>query len=266
MSAPEGVTETAASLLEADPTLARVLGARTAARLGHDPILPVLYVPPGPWVPPERRLLGSGTVALVVLDGLLVGGFASTLAGPHDVLEPWDREGTWTACTAVRLAVIGSHFMEALREWPQAAARLLARAHGRGPDAAAAGSLDERLLAQLWRVGGRWGVPDGDALALPAALDVRAAGALLGLSESDVAPAVTRLSATGAVARREGQGWLLRTVERSAAVSGRSQGRRDSLRARAAQQIALSRVMRDECTALTEELGAQLARRHRRSR
>jgi hypothetical protein len=74
MSATPGVTDTAASLLEADPTLMRALGARALAQLGNQRILPVLAVPPGPWEPPERGALGPGTVALVVLDGLLVGG------------------------------------------------------------------------------------------------------------------------------------------------------------------------------------------------
>ncbi len=132
MSAPPGLTDAAATLLQADPALARAVGARAATEIGHRAILPVLAVPAGRWDPPAAAHLGTGTVAFVVLDGLLVREAAlRDVLGPEDVLEPWDDGTRWTACTPVRLAVIGARFVEALRPWPGATARLLARAGSR---------------------------------------------------------------------------------------------------------------------------------------
>ena len=127
MSAVPGLADRAASLLEADPWLGRMLGRRDAAAVGHRAILPVLSVEDGPWAPPEPASLGTGTVALAVLDGLLVTADRE-LTGPGDVIEPWGAP--WIACTPVRLAVIGRSYLEALRPWPAVADRVRARAAG----------------------------------------------------------------------------------------------------------------------------------------
>jgi len=266
MSAPPGLTEAAATLLQADPALARTVGARAATEIGHRAILPVLSVPAGRWIPPAPALLGTGTFACVVLDGLLIREAAlRDVLGPEDVFEPWDAGARWTACTPVRLAVIGVRYVEALQPWPEAAARLLSRADSRPRAATPTGTRDERLLALLWRIAGRWGWPDADGVALPRALDAVALSALLDLSEHDVADGLSGLSAGGTAAFREGFGWLLREVTAGPAP-GHSRERRDELRSRGAHQLAVARAALADSVVLCEELEGELRRSERRRR
>jgi len=264
MSAPTGVTDASASLLEADPTLARTLGPRDAAERGHALILPVLSVPAGPWEPPDRAVLGAGTVALVVLDGLLAADAPPAMLGPGDVLEPWDSRASWTACTPLRLVLIGSRFIHAVEADPGAAARLLARARARPAQAAGGGGVDERVLAALWRIAGRWGLPDGEAVALPHAVDVRALAALLRLGEPDVAGAVALLVVQGTVVKRPGRGWSVHAGSATPVPFGYSRERRDDLRARGAQQLAIARLARADYESLSEQLQGELARQRQR--
>lgn len=254
MTDTPAVREAAASLLEVDPGLPRVIGWRAAAELGQEPILPVLSVPSGPWLPPEREALGDETVALVVLDGLLVANTApNRVLGPGDVVFPWDPAVRWTACTPLRLAVLGTLFSAALAAWPAAAARLLARASA-GSAPGAHGAAAERVLGLLWRIAARWGTTHGDAVALPRALDVRAVSALLALSEADVTLALGEAMSDGTLERRDGPGWLLRVGETTQVTSGHSRARRDQLRARGAEQLALARAIGVEHDAVIQQL------------
>lgn len=254
MTDPPAVREAAASLLDVDPALPRVIGWRAATELGQEPILPVLSVPSGPWLPPDRDALGDATLALVVLDGLLVADTApDRVLGPGDVVFPWDPAVRWTACTPLRLAVLGTRFSVALAAWPAAAARLLARASA-GSAPAAQGAAAERVLALLWRIAARWGTTHGDAVALPRALDVRAVSALLTLSEADVTLAMSEATSDGTLERRDGPGWLLRAGETTHVTSGHSRERRDQLRARGAEQLALARAIGTEHDAMILQL------------
>jgi len=254
MTDTPAVCEAAASLLEVDPALARVIGWRAAAELGREPILPVLSVPAGPWLPPDREALDDETVALVVLDGLLVGDVArDDVLGPGDVIVPWDPDAQWRACTPLRLAVLGTRFSIALQAWPEAAARILTRAPARSAPAAR-GTVQERLLVLLWRIAARWGTTHGDAVALPQALDVSAVSALLALSAADVTIAVDEAESDGTLVRRDGPGWLLHAGQPTSVASGHSRARRDQLRARGAEQLALARAIGAEHDALIEQL------------
>ena len=182
MSAPPDLAPSAASLLEAEPRLAHALGRREAAAIGQRPILPVLRVAPGPWNPPAAAQLGPGTIALAVLDGLLTGD-GSPVHGPGDMLAPWGS--AWVAATPVRLAVIGSAYLEPLQSWPAVLERIRTRAVV--PNASLglpAGTLEERLAALLWRVALRWGEVQGAGLTLPPILDLRALSLLLGAEET----------------------------------------------------------------------------------
>jgi len=139
-----------ASLLEVEPRLAQVVGVRASAAFGHAAVLPVLDVPDGPWRPPRPEDLGGRTLALVVLDGLVVRVHgARLLFGPCDRIEPWGGEGDWTACAGVRLAVIGDEYLRALRAWPTAAERLRVRRREPAPLVLGAVEHDERLLAPM---------------------------------------------------------------------------------------------------------------------
>ncbi|HET6550158.1 MAG TPA: hypothetical protein VFG79_16970 [Solirubrobacter sp.] len=259
MSAAPGVIDAAATLLDADPGLSRALGPRTAAEVARNPVLPVLAVPAGLWTPPDRAALGPGTVALAVVDGLLKGGAGGPVMGPGDVIEPWDG-GDWRVCTPARLAVIGVRFLEAVRPWPGAAARLLARVRtgavrGHPRD----GDVDERVLALLWAIAARWGTLDGAAVALPRGLDTPALAALLDLPEAETAAAVGVLTTAGSVTARVGHAWRVVADSDAPAQSGHSRARRDELRARGAQQLALARAVRADYVTISEQAQAQLA-------
>src|SRR3954452_20396383 len=100
-----------ASLLEVEPRLARLVGAGQARAIGHRLILPVLTVTVGAWSPPAAEDLEPGTVAFAVLEGFLLGvDGAKVVVGPGDRLAPWSEELQWTACTDVRLAMLGRTF------------------------------------------------------------------------------------------------------------------------------------------------------------
>jgi hypothetical protein len=259
-----GVSEAAATLLDADPGLSFALGPRMAPEVARNPVLPVLAVPAGPWTPPERAALGAGTVALAVVDGLLTSDAGLAVIGPGDVIEPWDG-GDWRVCAPARLAVIGVRFMEAVRPWPGAAARLLARVRGRAMGThPPAGDAHERLLALLWAIAARWGTLDGAAIALPRGLDTRALASLVDLPEAETAAALDALAAAGTVTGRDESAWRLTAGPSTSAGSGHSRVRRDELRARGAQQFALARAVRDDYLKISEELRAQLAIGHAR--
>jgi hypothetical protein len=258
-----GVSDAAASLMEVDPSLSHVLGPRAAAGLGRERVLPVIDLPAGPWAPPERDALGAGVVALAVLQGLLTAGTAGCVIGPGDLIRPWDRGVTWTACTPARLALIGARFVDALVPWPGASAKVIDRSEPARPAIAEAGSLDARLLDMLWQVASRWGVPHQEGIGLPHALGAGAVAGLLQVSERRAEAAVALLSARGAMRRGDGSGWLL-PMAPPGPRTGHSQQRRDDLRSRHAQQGAIAREMQSEHAELSAQSQDEMAISRRR--
>src|ERR1700754_3148860 len=98
----------AASLLELEPSLSRIVGHRVAAAIGHQRRLPVLSLELGEWSPPAREERTGAVLTFAVLDGWLLGlDDTRVLLGPGDRLEPWDAGVHWGACTRVRLPVVG---------------------------------------------------------------------------------------------------------------------------------------------------------------
>src|SRR4051794_6933995 len=242
------LVECAASLLEADPGLVRVLGLRDASTNGHRRVLPVLSVDAGEWSPPERDALGAGTVALAVLDGWLTDG--EVLIGPRDPFDAWSAR--WTICTHARMAVIGDAFAGALRTWPRAGARSPDAPRTRVP--ANDRAIEDRVLELLWRIALRWGQAAAGGVVLPTAIDARAVCLMLG--EPQAGLALARLEVRGVTLRR-GALHLL-------PFSGSDTPRRDMLRAAASEQLALARAANDDCLALCELLDVGLRGRARR--
>ena len=236
------LAECAASLLEADPRLVRVLGLRDASANGHRRVLPVLTVDAGEWSPPQRDELGAGTVALTVLDGWLTDG--ELLLGPRDTFDPWTER--WTVCTHVRMAVIGDAFAGALRTWPHATTRPPDAPRTRVP--ANDGAIEDRVLELLWRIALRWGFSAAGGVVLPETIDSRSVGMILDEPKAGLALATL---ATRGVKLRRGALHLL-------TLSGSEVPRRDALRAAATQQLALARAAHDDCLALCELLGVGL--------
>ena len=172
--------------------------------------------------------------------------------GPGDVVVPWDPGVRWTACTPLRLALLGTPFSVALAAWPAAAARLLARA----PADRRPRRLGQPRSGCSRCSGGspRDGEPARRCRRAAAGLDVRAVSALLTLSEADVTRR-WRGHVDGTLVRRDGPGWLLRTGRR-ARLSGHSRERRDHLRARGAQTTALARAIGAEFAAVMSRSGS----------
>jgi hypothetical protein len=258
MRTAPGLIDCAASVLDADPRLARPLSAHDAAGVGRAPLLPVLAVEAGPWAPPGPDALGPRTRGLAVLAGLVVRD-GSAVAGPGDLIDPWDEHGDWRACTPVRFAVVGAAFAAAIEAWPdisEQAGRPRARALSlRG----LAGEAPEpRLLGLLWRLALRWSGPSRHGLALALPLDVAALARLLDLPEADVRLALDELLARGVLVRREDGGWLLPPP--AGRIAG-LRGRRDRLRAQLAVQCALSRAACEESQILCEQLDQALQQR-----
>src|SRR4051794_21607825 len=175
MGLPQALLDRAATVLEADPRLARALGAHDARAVGHAALLPVLAVPAGPWQPPPREAFGERASGLAILSGLLVRDGVAVL-GPGDLAEPWVEGSQWVVCSPVRLAVVGAAFADAIAPWPDVT-ELAARPR------AAHLELGGSVLDLLWRLGGRWGVPGDGGLALPDGLDHAALAHLTALTE-----------------------------------------------------------------------------------
>jgi hypothetical protein len=253
------LTACGASVLDADPRLARPLAAHGASSTGRAALLPVLAVDAGGWDPPERDALGAGTTGLIVLAGLLRHG--ALVLGPGDQVVPWSG-GAWLACTPARLAVVGAAFAAALEPWPDVA-ELARRPRPRalrlpGPSGEV---VEERLLALLWQLAARCGRPVPSGLALPAGLGAGGLARLLGEPEDGTRRALDGLRARRAVTLCDGA-WLLRP-----APDGEGpHARRDRLRARVAEQCATARALGEDAQVLAEGLDrARVSSARRRS-
>jgi hypothetical protein len=239
MSSPTGLTDRAASVLDADPRLARALRAHDALAVGRARLLPVLALPAGAWRPPAPEALGERACVLAVLDGLLLHD-GTGVRGPGDLVDPWAEGGEWLACTAARLAVIGAAFAVALEPWPD-----VARLSRRPREAEVRLRAGDLVLDMLWRIAGRWALPAMGGLALPPVLGVAALACLAGLSEGETRTALAALEDRGAVARGWQRAWVLMPP-------GPGSPLREQLRAKAAEQCAVARVAQADTAALFE--------------
>jgi CRP/FNR family cyclic AMP-dependent transcriptional regulator len=177
-----------ASVLDADPELARWLtpGEMVAAR--RDTVVPVVMVNFGAWQPEPPRACGWRHLGYLVLEGILVreeelaGSTSTELVGPGEVLQPWTEDSedalvphrvTWTLLEPARLGVLGPAFVASLTRWPVVSAALLARAVRRSSRAATLHGIcqlrrvDMRLLALFWHLAERWGRVGTDGVVLP---------------------------------------------------------------------------------------------------
>ncbi|MDA0166332.1 hypothetical protein OM076_39065 [Solirubrobacter ginsenosidimutans] len=256
MTAVPELAERAATLIEADPSLGSLLTMREIATIGHHAILPVLTLRVGAWTPPARAQLGEGTVALMVLEGVLTD--AAQVFGPGDAVEPWDA-GEWTACTPMRLAIIGDAYAVALHPWPAASARLRLRSNCGTAVPAAGGTVPERLFELVWRVALRYGAMTAAGVALPQALDIRALGLILGVGELELSLALAELQQRAAL-DHEQPVWVLGTRAR-ADGDGDGDDRREHLLMRAAGALAVARAGRMDTFAVGEQLHLELSHR-----
>jgi hypothetical protein len=237
MSSRLRLTDRAASVLDADPRLARALYEDDALAVGRAPLLPVLELAAGPWEVPPREALGERACVLAVLDGLLLRDGA-VIGGPGDLVDPWAQTGDWLACTPVRLAVVGAAFADALAPWPEAA-----RLAGRPREREVSLRAGDGLLDVLWRLAGRWARLATDGLALPAVLDGATLACFARMPEADMDAVLAGLEEQGAVARGTDRNWVL-------LWPGADSPPGERLRAKAAEQCVRARVTQADTAAL----------------
>jgi hypothetical protein len=227
---------TAASLLDVDPSLARVLGPRQAATTGRRRLLEVVQPPPGDWTPVAT--------SFAVLDGLLLraagGDELPDVFGPGDIIGGQPRAATWTAGPHARLAVTGPVFVSLVRPWPEVERRLAARLVRQDASraalraAAAAEDPEERVLAVLWALIARWGRPAHDGMVLVPELDLHGLARVTGLERAELAHVLRSQT----VRLAGGRWWMpARSSHRDGLLR-----RRDELRVRLARQLSAARV------------------------
>jgi hypothetical protein len=245
------------SLLQAVPAVRRALAAEGVTEVGHLRVLPTLVLAAG-----HRANLGPEVVALIVLDGLLFSD-AGRMAGPQDVIA--DPGTSWTACIPAEIAVAGAEFTAVAGEWPGTSAALFRLVRQWPIEGSSTGALDERVLNLLWRLAGRCGIAEARGMTMSLALDVRALAQLMRERPADVSIAVAALADLELAERRPDDGWHLRATTASDAAHGYSRARRDELRARSAQQLAVARQIAADSTAVVSRSEELRAARWRRS-
>ncbi|HEX7291448.1 MAG TPA: Crp/Fnr family transcriptional regulator [Conexibacter sp.] len=217
-------------VLEEDPELAAGLDPTSVQLATRHAIAAVEIVAPGSWEP-TFPADGSGSLGLLVLDGLLMRDVAvaqatcTELIGRGDLLRPWDWERdvltikpvvTWTALQPVRLAVLDRRIAAVMGRWPELVSAVVARAVRRSFELATNQAtshltrVDARLELLFWGLADRWGrvSPDGVVLELP--LTHQVLGRLVGAQRPSVTTALSDLARRGLVERREDGAWILR--------------------------------------------------------
>jgi CRP/FNR family cyclic AMP-dependent transcriptional regulator len=218
-------------VLEEDPELAAGLDPTSVQLATRHAIAAVEIVAPGSWEPSLPTDGGTGSLGLLVLDGLLMRDVAiaqatcTELIGRGDLLRPWDWERdvltikpvvTWTALQPVRLAVLDRRIAAVMGRWPELVSAILARAVRRSFELATNQAtshltrVDARLELLFWGLADRWGRvgPDGVVLELP--LTHQVLGRLVGAQRPSVTTALSDLSRRGLVERRQDGAWILR--------------------------------------------------------
>jgi CRP-like cAMP-binding protein len=207
-------------LLDVEPDLAVGLSDDERADVDRFEVR-TLHVAPGRWSPPEMLDVALG---IVVLSGRLlhVGRcFARTdmqLFGPGDLAECGllsGSNGAWRALDVADVAVLDERFVAAARRWPALMRGLVRRLfevqqeqHTRAAICAMP-RVEERLLALMCHLAGRWGrvTADGITLSLPVTHEML--GALIGARRPTVSLALTALDQQQLLHRRPDGAWLL---------------------------------------------------------
>lgn len=227
------------SLVDLDPELFAGLGPRELSRV-REIAAHVVQLEPGDW---EPRLRGSEVgLGLLVLDGLLTRRVAlgadvcAEIAGAGDIIRPWAStahdfsvipcEGTWTALTPARLAVLGRRLALAAAECPGLVGALLERnsrrerSQGVMTAIAHMKRIDMRVLVLLWHLAERWGHVNATGVVLPLRLTHQRIADMVGAQRPSVTTALSRMSA---------RGLLLRTGERAFVLTDAAREELDAL-------------------------------------
>jgi CRP/FNR family cyclic AMP-dependent transcriptional regulator len=219
------------SLLDEDPDLAAGLNARERELAERHAIAGAVTLQPPEWdtsgltCESKRGWLGLFVVEGMLLRRVTIGRrFACELAGPGDLIRPWDTDGdyaplpisiSWRVLAPTRLAVLDARFAARTARWSQITANITGRAAQRARSLALMGALShlprayERLLILFRLLAERWGrvCPDGIRLELPVTHEVLAM--LIGTQRPTVTLALRRLGVAGLLLREGRDRWLL---------------------------------------------------------
>jgi CRP-like cAMP-binding protein len=222
----------AVPILEEDRELAASIPAGQRDAFTNLLRAPVVRLGSGAWEPAAASLERSGSLGLLVLDGVLIrnievlGRSGAELLGPGDLLRPWELDcdeyasvrthSAWTIATPARLALLGRRHSAIIGRSPELTAAVVGRALRRSrflaPLLALARirQLKVRVHAVLWLLAERWGrvTPEGVLLDIP--VTHATLGQLVGASRPSITSAVVDLRELGLVERAYDRGWLLR--------------------------------------------------------
>ncbi len=228
------------SLFDLEPSLLEAVPAEDhglAHRVGH---VRVLELPAGPWVPPEPGPVGGEEqpFAWLLARGALVGTTriadreAARLLGPGDLFDPQRAgsrlltvEHTWRALRPTTLAALDGRYLAMARRWPEMTLTLQQRLCDEATRAsvlAAIGHLprvEQRVLALLWHVADRFGLPGPDGMRIDLELTHAELGRLVGARRPTVTLALQTLREQGHMSRADGGGWLLADRSRDGLVA-----------------------------------------------
>lgn len=203
-------------LLEVEPDLAAGLPPDLLRQAVGEVLLPAVRLAPGPLAPGD---LGQ----LMVLEGFLVREVvldeerpAGQLLGPGDIV---DGTGTvavdlpcairWAAVTPVLAARLDPRMTALTAVYPALAEGVRSRMSDQTTRALLVAAVialprvEQRLVALLWIVAGRWGTMGGDGAIVPVPLTHAILGRLVGSKRSTVTLALGKLAEDGLVRRRE---------------------------------------------------------------
>src|SRR3954465_10924270 len=214
--------------LDLDPELAADLTPALREQVRGWLVVRVWSLPRGPW--PAAMHREPGLMGFLVLDGILtrsvsLGKIAyPELLGRGDLLRPWQGEVegrmgpvdvSGQVLEPCRVAVLDRRFAGIVGRWPEIVDELLGRAMNRASALdfsmaiAQLPLLEARLLAMLWHLADRWGVPADGGMYVPIRLTHSLLAAMVLARRPSVSTALAELDRRGLVSR-SGAGWLLR--------------------------------------------------------
>ncbi|MBA3301726.1 MAG: Crp/Fnr family transcriptional regulator [Thermoleophilaceae bacterium] len=202
--------------------------ARAACRLAA---ASVVSLPKGVFWPHEHFLDESGTLGMLLLDGLLLRGLAVTdrptveVLGPGDVFLPFDLERDpdasvsgevrWWALRPARTAVLDASFTRRMSGYPEVIAELAGRLSRRSAVSslrlaiAQEPQLSVRLHWTLWQLAERFGEVQAEGMWLRAPLCHSLLSWLVGARRPAMSRAINELERSGRLARcPDGTWWL----------------------------------------------------------
>ena len=215
-------------ILDVDPDLGDGLSPEDRTAAERLLTAPVIEASRARWEPPYMDPQTS--FGMLIIDGMLgrrvrvAGSVATEVLGVGDIIRPWEEpvmwgvippELDWRVFRPARLAVLDQHVTTVMGRRPQLvvnfSARLLRRAHSVGYLAAVThqARVEDRLLATLWFLAGKWGRVSPQGVTVPFRLTHEVLGEIIGAQRPSVTLALGSLQRQDIVQRLPAGGFLL---------------------------------------------------------